>query len=328
MEVNTLEPLFLKPVFHKKIWGGRKLGQMFPYQIPDGKIGECWAISAHPHGPSEVENGPYKGKLLNELWDQAPDLFGNPQGKVFPLLTKILDAEDSLSVQVHPDNKYALEHEGELGKTECWYIISAEPGSYLIYGDNAQNREELDHMIETEDWKHLLKKKPVKTGDFVYVPSGTVHALNKGIVALETQQSSDTTYRLYDYDRVDAKTGKKRALHIKQSEATINIPFVAPKLNIQTKKIGNSEITSYVEPPISPFFAVWGEQIDHDTLPQTHQIGQYTLYSVISGSGELQIANQTYSLPLGTHFIIPAQIKNWSISGDNIHLISSESAEK
>ncbi|RHW44178.1 mannose-6-phosphate isomerase [Bombilactobacillus bombi] len=324
-----MEPLFLKPVFQEKIWGGQKLAQEFNYDLPEGKIGECWAISAHPHGPSQVENGPYAGKYLNELWQSQPELFGNPQGKVFPLLTKILDAEDSLSVQVHPDNVYAKAHEGELGKTECWYIISAEPDSYLIYGHNAKNHQEMKDMIESGDWQHFLKKLPVQAGDFVFVPSGTVHALNKGIVALETQQSSDTTYRLYDYDRVDMKTGKKRALHLQQSEDTITVPFVAPKLKLQQQKIGaNSVITNYVQPPISPFFAVWGIQVHNDQIQFQHQLGAYTLYSVIAGAGVLTIADQEYQLPLGTHFIIPATIKDWKISGANIQLIASESTEE
>ena len=123
----------------------------------------------------------------------------------FPLLTKILDANASLSIQVHPDDAYAEEHEHELGKTECWYVIHAEPGAYLTYGHTAKTRDELIKMINNHQWSKLFSKKPVKTGDFVYVPSGTIHALNKGIIVLETQQSSDTTYRIYDYDRRDKK---------------------------------------------------------------------------------------------------------------------------
>ncbi|MBA1434371.1 type I phosphomannose isomerase catalytic subunit [Bombilactobacillus bombi] len=323
-----MEPLFLKPVFQEKIWGGQKLAQDFHYKLPNTKIGECWAISAHPHGPSQVENGPYAGKYLHELWQDYPELFGNPQGQVFPLLTKILDAEASLSVQVHPDNAYAQEHEGELGKTECWYIISAEPDSYLIYGHNAQNKQQMIDMIENGDWEHFLKKLPVHAGDFIFVPSGTVHALNKGIVALETQQSSDTTYRLYDYNRVDAKTGKKRQLHLRQSEETITVPFVAPQLDIKTQKLGPNTITSYVQPPLSPYFAVWGINIHTGHLSFTHQLGKYTLYSVIKGSGTLEVDNRHYSLPLGSHFIIPAPITAWQISGENLQLIASESTEK
>lgn len=243
------EPLFLKPYFRPKIWGGRKLEQ-FGYDLPEGKIGECWAISGHPHGPATIKNGPLAGKTLNQAYAENGEYFGQPTDNVFPLLTKILDAEDSLSVQVHPDDAYAAEHEHELGKTECWYVISAEPGSYLIYGHHAKTRAELKSMIEAGDWEHLLRKVPVKTGDFVYVPSGMIHALNKGIMVLETQQSSDTTYRLYDYDRTDDQ-GHKRELHLKQSIDVTTVPSVDPKLDIKHETMGDSTVTTFVTAPMS-----------------------------------------------------------------------------
>lgn len=155
------EPLFLKPVFHEKIWGGRRLAEDFNYDIPDGTIGECWAISGHPHGPNVIENGEFKGQLLPDVYANHPEVFGNPKSKVFPLLTKILDAEASLSVQVHPDNAYAEEHEHELGKTECWYVIHADEGAYLTYGHTAKTREELKEMINNHEWQKLFDKKPV-----------------------------------------------------------------------------------------------------------------------------------------------------------------------
>lgn len=317
-----MEPLFLSPFFLPKIWGGRKLETVFDYSIPEGKIGECWAISAHPHGLSKIKNGALAGMPLNEVYQKYPDYFGNPIEKVFPLLTKILDANDSLSVQVHPDNEYAAVHEHELGKTECWYVIQADPGSYLIYGHHAQTKEELVKMIENGDWEHLLRKYPVKTGDFVFVPSGTIHALNKGIMVLETQQSSDTTYRLYDYNRVDEKTGEKRKLHLKQSIDVTTVPSVDPKLDIETEKRGKSTFTTYVKPPISPHFCVWQWQIK-DRQELTHQQAAYTLLSVIDGQGTLITNQKSYPLKKGDHLIMPAGIKNWELNG-NLQIIASE----
>lgn len=322
-----MEPLFLQPAFQKKIWGGRKLQERFGYHIPDGQVGECWAISAHPHGLSTVKNGSFAKQDLAQLWQEQPELFGYPQGKVFPLLTKILDAEASLSVQVHPDNAYAKAHEGELGKTECWYIIDAQPGAYLIYGHNAQTKSELQALIDSGDWGHLLKKMPVKTGDFVFVPSGCVHALNQGIIALETQQSSDTTYRLYDYDRIEQATGQKRQLHLKQALDTITVPFQMPQLNQTVQQFGASSITTYVKPPVSPYFAVWGLQVQHDALSLQHQLGAYTLCSVIAGTGQLVIAGKTYELRLGDHFIVPAPIDTWQFQGENLQVIASEAID-
>ncbi|WP_129045303.1 mannose-6-phosphate isomerase, class I [Companilactobacillus metriopterae] len=320
------EPLFLKPVFHEKIWGGRKLSESFGYDLPDGDIGECWAISGHKNGTSIVENGTFSGQKLDQLWTNHPELFGNPKGSVFPLLTKILDAEDSLSVQVHPDNDYAMKHEGELGKTECWYVIDAEPDSYLIYGHNAKTKEELDQMIDSGDWDHLLTKVPVKSGDFFYVPSGTVHALNKGILVLETQQSSDTTYRLYDYDRVDKTTGKMRELHLEQSKDTITVPYKRPQLNIETVEKNGNKYTTFVQPPLSPYFAVYKWEINNSD-DFKHEVGSYTLISVLSGEGQITIDNKDYSLSKGQHLIVPATVNSWKLSG-NLNIIASESGEK
>jgi mannose-6-phosphate isomerase len=308
------EPLFLKPGVHEKLWGGRLLEKDFGYQLPAGKIGECWSISGHPHGTNVVENGQYQGQLLSKVYADHPELFGNPDSKVFPLLIKFLDAEASLSVQVHPDNAYAAEHEGELGKTECWYVLHAEPGAYLIYGHHAKTKAELRQMIESGDWEHLLRKKYVKTGDFVYVPSGTIHALNQGIEVIETQQSSDTTYRLYDYDRVEEKTGKKRGLHLQQSIDVTDVPFKEPVLNIKSEKIGSATITTLVEPPISPYFSVYKWDVQAE-LDMRRGDKPYILVSVIAGSGSLEVDGRAYDIKKGTNFILPNDVTDWKLVG-------------
>ena len=216
------------------------------------------------------------------------------QTPVFPLLTKILDAEASLSVQVHPDDEYAAEHEHELGKTECWYVISAEPGSYLTYGHSAKTRSQLKDLIDHQEWGQLFLKRPVKAGDFVYVPSGTIHALNKGIVVLETQQSSDTTYRLYDYDRVDATTGQKRALHLQQATDVTTVPFEEPHLTPVVEHRGSSTITTLVAPPLSPYFTVYKWEVSGELSLIAQR--PYTLVSVIKGQGQLTVDGDAYPL--------------------------------
>lgn len=316
-----VEPLFLKPVFHAKIWGGRHLATDFGYQIPEGTIGECWAISGHPHGPNIITNGQYEGQLLPKIYQQHPELFGNPCSSVFPLLTKILDANASLSIQVHPDDAYAEEHEHELGKTECWYVIHAEPGAYLTYGHTAKTRDELIKMIDNHQWSKLFSKKPVKTGDFIYVPSGTIHALNKGIIVLETQQSSDTTYRIYDYDRQDKKTGQLRQLHLRQAKDVTTVPFTEPQIISHIVHDDNSIITTLISQPDSPFFTVYKWEI-HDQTSLTHEHGPYTLVSIIDGNGILTVDNQQYSLHKGEHFIIPATIKSWTMDGELLAIAS------
>ncbi|WP_429949253.1 mannose-6-phosphate isomerase, class I [Enterococcus sp. AZ101] len=317
------QPLFLKPVFQEKIWGGNRLHTVFGFDLPSNKIGEDWAISAHPHGVSTVENGEFSGQKLDELWANHRELFGGAKGDVFPLLTKILDAEDDLSVQVHPDDTYGLAHEGELGKTECWYIIDAEPGSTIIYGHNANTREELETMIKEERWDDLLKKVPVKKGDFFYVPSGTIHAIGKGIMILETQQSSDTTYRVYDYDRKDDQ-GQARELHIQQSVDVTTVPAKAAELSIQQQNQGQSSIITYLK---TPFFIVYEWQVKG--LLKLKKNAPYTLATVIDGVGSLiieeidSLKEERYELSKGTSFILPTDIAKWRFEGE-LTIIASE----
>lgn len=309
------EPLFLKPVFHEKIWGGDHLKTEFNYPIPSDHTGECWAISAHPNGVCQVENGKYAGENLDTLYQNQPELFGYPTKPVFPLLTKILDANDWLSVQVHPDDAYGLKHEGELGKTECWYIIAAEEGAEIIYGHHAKSRQELAEMIEQKDWDHLLKKVKVKAGDFFYVPSGTMHAIGKGILILETQQSSDTTYRVYDFDRKD-DSGHLRELHLQQS---IDVMTIGDVQNSKPETVAdsNADVTTFVS---NDFFTVYQWRI-HGKKTFTKN-ADYTLASVIDGQGELTVDDNIYPLSMGQHFILPADVTSWTISGE-LSLIAS-----
>lgn len=218
----------LQPVFKEKIWGGRKLESDFGYEIPDGPVGECWAISAHPSGDCTITSGAYAGKTLSWLWDEHRELFGNVEGDRFPLLIKILDAKDDLSIQVHPDDAYAAEHEnGSLGKRECWYVLSAEPDQTIIVGQRAHSREEFAQMVEEGRWSELLNEVPIKKGDFFQIDPGTVHAIKGGTVVLETQQSSDVTYRVYDYDRKQ-DDGTLRPLHMQQALDVIDFDLVSP----------------------------------------------------------------------------------------------------
>ena len=226
----------LEPLFHNKIWGGRRLASEYGYQIPDGPVGECWAISAHPAGDCPVTAGPGAGGTLSELWDARPELFGGEAGKPgsapggdrFPLLVKIIDADGDLSIQVHPDDAYAAEHEnGSLGKRECWYVLDCEPGATIVVGQRAHNREEFAQLVEEGRWSDLLNEMPIHKGDFFQIDAGTVHAIKAGTLILETQQSSDVTYRVYDYDRVQ-DDGTKRELHLAQSLDVIDYAASAP----------------------------------------------------------------------------------------------------
>ena len=313
------EPIFLKPVFQERIWGGQKLRTQFQYDIPNDQTGEAWVISAHPNGPSEITNGPLAGKTLIDAWEEHGELFNKKAGshEEYPLLVKILDANDDLSVQVHPDDQYAREAEGQpYGKTECWYVLNAEPEAKIVLGHNAASREELGQMMDQGEWNQLLKYTEVKTGDFIYVPSGTIHAIGKGIVILETQQSSDITYRVYDYDRTDAN-GQKRELHLDKAKEVTNVPH-QPAVTEQSEEVieGLTKKRLVKE----TYFTV-----EHWTLNAA--VSQrlekdFLQVSVIEGSGEITIDGKTIPFEKGSHFILPYGIEAYSLTGKAEFIVS------
>lgn len=310
------EPLFLQSVMQEKIWGGTKLRDEFGYKIPSDKVGEYWAISAHPHGVSTIKNGRFAGMGLDQLYAEHRELFGNSSEPVFPLLTKILDANDWLSVQVHPDDHYAMEHEGELGKTECWYVIAADEGAEIIYGHNAKSREELRQQIEKKEWDKLLTKVPVKAGDFFYVPSGTMHAIGSGILILETQQSSDTTYRVYDFDRKDDE-GNLRELHLEKSIDVLNIgaPVNSRPVTVKADDLMSTLLVA------SDFFAVYKWEVSGKV--DIEKTAAYLLVSVLAGRGVLTVDGETYPIAKGDHFILPSDVEEWTFEGKDLEMIVS-----
>ncbi|MGG5252740.1 mannose-6-phosphate isomerase, class I [Neobacillus sp. SM06] len=305
-----MQPLFLKPVFKERIWGGTALQEEFGYEIPSEKTGECWAISAHPNGPSIIENGPFAGKRLDELWKEQSELFGNPSEEVFPLLTKILDANMDLSVQVHPDDHYAKEFEnGELGKTECWYVIDCKDDADIIIGHTAKTKEELIEQTKQGNWNELLRRVKIKPGDFFYIPSGTIHAICEGTVILETQQSSDTTYRVYDYDRRDDQ-GNLRELHLEKAIDVTTVPHQDAESRPRIETRENAVITTFIE---SDFFSVYKWDISGHTTFSFND--QYLLVSVIDGEGKLLHEGETFDLEKGVHLIVPVGFGEFALDG-------------
>lgn len=307
--------LFLEPEFKERIWGGSGL-KSFDYTIPSDHTGECWGISAHPNGPNTIKNGPHKGKTLDQVWKEDSALFGNPKENKFPLLTKILDANDKLSVQVHPNDDYALAHEGEYGKTECWYILDAKENAEIIYGVNTNDNEELNRLIDEGAFESLFKRVKVKPGEFYYVPAGTVHAIGEGIQILETQQSSDTTYRIYDYNRTD-KEGNQRALHLEQSKAVIDLNNASPNTVPKDSTIQGQTYTEFVS---NSFFTVSRWQILGELTYEKPQ--SYVLFSVIEGKGTINVNGAQYDLTKGNHFILTAEDIDIIITGE-LTLITS-----
>lgn len=313
------EPIFLKPVFQEKIWGGEKLKTVYHYDIPSERTGEAWVISAHPNGPSVIENGPLKGQTLAEVWESHGELFNKSADnhEAYPLLVKILDANDDLSVQVHPDDTFAREVEGiPYGKTECWYILDADPGSELILGHHAETKQDLEQMMARGEWDTLLRRVKVQPGDFVYVPSGTIHAIGGGIVILETQQSSDTTYRVYDYDRTDAD-GNERELHLEKAAAVTNVPHQVPELNQEEAHSGDLTMTKLVE---NNYFGV-SRWVLNGQAEQTMQ-ADFLQVSVIKGDAVIAVDGKQFEIEKGTHFILPHGIGKYELSGEAEFVVS------
>ncbi|MGE8081266.1 mannose-6-phosphate isomerase, class I [Peribacillus loiseleuriae] len=310
-------PLFLKPVFQERIWGGTALRDSFGYEIPSEITGECWAISAHPNGLSLIENGEFQGKSLKEVWDNHHELFGNYKREKFPLLTKVLDANEDLSVQVHPNDDYANEHEnGEYGKTECWYIIDCDQDAELVFGHHVKTKEEVREMIQSGNWERFLRKVPIKPGDFFYVPSGTVHALCKGTLVLETQQSSDTTYRVYDYDRVDDQ-GSKRELHLEKAMSVINALHVDANIAPKLENREGVAVTTFVQ---NDFFTVYKWDVNGEATFTQNQ--SFMLVSIIDGEGTLLKGSEGYTVRKGSNFILPYRYGEFILTG-NMKLIVS-----
>lgn len=305
--------LFLKPVFKQMIWGGNRLGKEFPYEIPGENTGECWAVSAHPNGDCVVKEGMYEGKTLSQLWKEEPALFGNMDSDRFPLLVKIIDARDDLSIQVHPDDTYAGVHEnGSLGKTECWYILDCPEDARLVVGHNAKTKEELTESIEQGKWTELIREIPVKKGDFIQINPGTVHAIKGGMMILETQQNSDITYRVYDYDRLT--DGKPRQLHVKQSIDVITVPAPsAADSVISADKLPENVMNALIS---CDYYRVW--KLDVTESCSFEQTSPFLIMSVIEGEGFIN----GQMIRKGDHFILPDGFGSVQLQG-TMSLIAS-----
>lgn len=222
--------LKLKPSCKDYLWGGTRLMTEFGKEFSGERLAETWELSCHPDGPSVVENGEYAGDTLNEyILMEGKKVTGTKSRRFeqFPLLIKFIDAREDLSIQVHPDDAYALQNEGQYGKTEMWYIVDCEEGASLYYGFSKEvSKEEFEQRIEEKTLLEVLNKVEVQKGDVLFIEPGTIHAIGKGNLIAEIQQNSNVTYRVYDYGR-KGPDGKERDLHIEKAlQVTKRIPMV------------------------------------------------------------------------------------------------------
>jgi len=230
-------PLKSEPVFKERIWGGQRLREVFGKDLPPGKkIGESWEIADLAEGRSTIGNGPLRARTLGEAVGRYREEITGAKDfpTPFPLLVKLLDAEDVLSVQVHPDAQTCRRMGRGQPKTECWYIIQADPGAVIYKGlKKSITKEQFARAVETQDVASLLASVPVQAGDCHYLPAGTVHALSAGLLIAEVQTPSDTTYRVFDWDRVD-EHGRRRPLHIEEALESIHFDVTPDKLPVTT----------------------------------------------------------------------------------------------
>jgi len=312
-----MHPLFFRPILKRTLWGGRRLGELLGKPIgPETDYAESWEIVDHGQDQSLVEHGPLAGKTLRELVDERnAELLGRHAGlDAFPLLLKFLDCHRVLSVQVHPDDAYAQQMpQPDLGKTEAWYIVAAEPSSRIYAGLQAGvDRQSLEQAIAAGETEQVLHAFTPQVGQCVFIPAGTVHALGEGLVVAELQQSSDTTFRLFDWNRVDAH-GQGRPLHL---EAALDVTdFANGPVAVQqpvpaadgTETLVACDKFVLAQARFDRSPAELGE--DHLNADREISVGgddRLRLLTVVRGAAEIQTAAGPLALPLGRSALIPA----------------------
>ncbi len=304
--------MLIEPVFKERVWGGEHLREWFGDLVPEGTIGECWGISGMHCNSGIVLTGPASGLTLEEAWQQG-FVTGGPREDDLPILVKLLDADDWLSVQVHPNDTQAQRLEDQpRGKQECWYVVSARPDAELILGHDLDSAAELAVAFAGRQLgPHLLRHK-VEAGQFFMVPAGCVHSLGPGMVVCEVQQSSDLTYRLYDFGRVGLD-GQPRELHIEKGFAVVTAPF----------RIEDAQTAGPVEPvtggtrrtlAVSTYFEV-SELKVRSEMAVAPGVGTYRLIAVVEGSGELREGGDRIPLRRGSCVVLPVGCGDVSIAG-------------
>lgn len=313
-------PTKLQPAVKNYLWGGKRLSAEFNIASKDPSIAEAWMLSCHNAGESRILNGPSSGKTLGEvLFGDAETALGTSSSLAgyFPFLIKLIDAGKDLSVQVHPDDSYAQVHEGGFGKTEVWYVLDAEEGASIRYGfTRTVTKEEIRQRIASQTFDEVLRKIPVKRGDVIFVPPGTVHAIGAGILIAEVQQNSDATYRLYDYGRKD-KEGNLRDLHI---DKALDVACLEPAPDLKPVEI--LERQGYATALLASCPAFTSELVRVRTAAD-FCCGTYSMISIVvtAGSARIHFANRGYGsdgemeIRKGTSIFLPAGTGDFRIEG-------------
>lgn len=301
--------LKLKPSCKDYLWGGNRLKEEYGIGYDGEVLAEAWELSCHPDGPSYIVNGRYRGKTLQEyIEDEGKEVLGTHcrRFRDFPILVKFIDARDNLSIQVHPDNRYALKHEGQYGKTEMWYVMDAGKEAFLYYGFQREiSKEEFAERIRKDTLLEVLNAVPVQKGDVLFIESGTIHAIGKDILIAEIQQNSNVTYRVYDYGRM-GKDGKKRDLHIEKALAvTRRVPIMKDK-------------SSYPHVADCDYFTVDKLNLDGKIMNKmegTVSRDSFASILILDGRGKISDGEETLDFRKGDSFFVSAGSGGYRMEG-------------
>lgn len=319
MATSDRQPMKLQPYISETVWGGNRLVEEYGID-PQGhaNCAEAWMLSAHPRGSSTVQNGPFAGQTLEQVFSARPDLFGTKcaGAQRFPVLVKFIDAREDLSLQVHPHDGDSVLQPGEAGKTECWYILQAQPGAKLYLGfREAITRSQFAHAIEDKTIMSYVQPFEVEEGDFFYIPAGTLHAIGKGVLLAEVQQNSDTTYRVYDYNRL--QNGQPRPLHTRQAKAVVDLLPYEPRRQKRglfgTKRLCECEYFNVEEHDNRFGFSDEAEDASFLSL----------LILEAEGGSKLEWNGMEMPLRKGESVLIPAGAGKFGVDGDVKALITS-----
>ncbi|MDD7763655.1 MAG: mannose-6-phosphate isomerase [Selenomonadales bacterium] len=318
-----LYPMKLEAPLKDYLWGGTRLKDEYGKKTNLDKVAESWELACHKDGKSKIVNGEAAGLFLEDwLAGQDKSVLGTNAASFpyFPLLIKLIDAKGDLSVQVHPDNDYAMRVEGEYGKTEMWYIVDCEPGASLLYGFKEKiSKEEFERRIADNTLLEVCNRVPVKKGDVFFIDSGTLHAIGKGILICEIQQNSNTTYRIYDYGRV-GKDGKPRELHVKKA---IDVTKLEPPTK-PTTVLAKIDIIPGLDMKLlaeCEYFTAY-----HATLKGEASLKagseSFQTFTVLSGSLKLTSGDTVLDFYKGESVFIPAGLGIYTLTGDATFILS------
>ena len=306
----------LKPTIKETLWGGRRLIDDFGMQTDGDNAAEAWLLSCHRDGPSYAVGGEYDGMTLDAIIKkEGRAVLGTHCSGIsgFPVLIKIIDARDRLSVQVHPGDEYARRVENENGKTEAWFVLSADDGAELIYGVNRDmTRESFAASIEDGTLLENVNRVKVKPGDTVFIPSGMLHAIGAGILLAEVQQSSNTTYRVFDYDRRD-RNGNKRELHVQKATDVVTLTKTDADFSPEGEERrlcgAAKRLLTHCE-----YFSMTELKVD-GTFEDIADGLSFVSLVVLDGSGEISANGKTYAVKKGSSVFVPASFGTYTLSG-------------